>query len=181
MSHWSVRTLETSSRDGYARLIVSLAERLEARGGRLLLFGSHSPQRLKRWGVSRKSILPQGLVSSEELISRLRAEANFVFVPMSFEPGVHERNMRIGFPLLIWGPDYCSAVRWEKWYTPIAEAVRSQAVEEVDDALGRFEQAQHRERLGRAAREVGEKLFSHRVATEIFYGALLRGLGMEQR
>jgi len=174
-------------RGGYARQIAGLAERLAARGGHLLLFGPQSPQRLQFWGLDRKNVLPQGLVSSQELISRLRAEADFVLVPMSFESGDDERNMRISFPskltdytaaglpILIWGPDYCSAARWARRYAPVAEIVTSQAVEDVEAALRRLEQAQHRERLGRAAREVGDKLFSHRAAMEIFQGALLRG------
>jgi hypothetical protein len=87
----------------------------------------------------------------------------------------------VGLPLLIWGPGYCSAVRWAQRHAPVAEVVTSQDVEEVNAALSRLEQAQHRERLGRAAREVGERLFSHRSAMEIFQGALLRGSELEYR
>ena len=39
--------------DGYARMIASLSTSLERRGGRLLLFGPHSPERLERWGLNR--------------------------------------------------------------------------------------------------------------------------------
>jgi len=172
-------------REDYARLVLKLAERLEAQGGRLLLFGAHTQERLRSWGLNRKNILPQGLVPSRELISRLSAEADFLFVPMSFESESDDRSMRIAFPskltdytaaglpILIWGPEYCSAVRWAQRYAPVAEVVTSQAVEDVDAALSRLEQAQYREQLGRAAREIGEKLFSHRAAMDIFQGALL--------
>jgi hypothetical protein len=126
------------------------------------------------------------------MLSRIRAEADFAFVPMSFESGSLERNMRISFPskltdctvaglpLLIWGPEYCSAVRWAQRYAPVAEVVTSLAKEDVDTALCRLEQPQHRERLGKAAREVGDRLFSNRVAKQTFYKALMGGSKIEQ-
>lgn len=179
-------------RQGYTQLIASMAQRLEARGGRLLLFGPYSTEQLKSWGLDRSGVLALGVASQQEMTSRIRAEADFVFVPMSFESDSMVRNMRISFPskltdytvsglpLLIWGPDYCSAVRWAQRYAPIAEVVTSQAMEDVDAALSRLEQAQHREHLGRTAREVGERLFSHRAAMRTFHGALLHEIGPEQ-
>ena len=173
-------------RPGYTQLIASLADRLEALGGRLLLFGPYTHEQLASSGLDRNSVLPQGVVSQNEMIARVRDEVDFVFVPMSFESDSMTRNMRISFPskltdytraglpLVIWGPEYCSAVQWAQQYAPVAEVVTSQAVQDIDAALHRLEHAQHREQLGRAAREIGERLFSHRAAMDVFHGALLR-------
>jgi hypothetical protein len=167
---------------GYPQLILELAICLEKRGGRVLLFGPHSPEILATYGLNRSSIMPQGLVKSDELISRLRNEADVVFVPMAFDPRQH--NMRVcfpskltdytatGLPLLIWGPEDCSAVRWAHRYAPVAEVVTSNEHEELNAALNRLENAGHRKRLGLAAIEIGSRLFSHAVSVDILTRAL---------
>ena len=169
---------------GYARLIAEVAKRLEVRGGSLLLYGPHSPQDLKRWGLDRQNVFPQGLTDPAELISRLRKEADFLFVPMAFDADGMDYNMRVSFPsklvdytatglpLLIWGPQECSAVRWAQLDAPVAEVVTSKGVGEIDAALQRLEQPQHRERLGAAAAKVGEKLFAYENCVGTFFRAL---------
>ena len=169
---------------GYARLIAGVAKRLEERGGSLLLYGPHSPQDLKRWGLDGQNVFPQGLTDPAELISRLRKEADFLFVPMAFDADGMDYNMRVSFPsklvdytatglpLLIWGPQECSAVRWAQLDAPVAEVVTSKGVGEIDAALQRLEQPQHRERLGAAAAKVGEKLFAYENCVGTFFRAL---------
>jgi hypothetical protein len=173
-------------RPGYTSLISSLAELLEKRGGRLLLFGPNSPEQMKAAGLNRNSVITRGVVSPSEIVSIVRAEADFVFVPMSFQSGSLQRNMRISFPskltdftaaalpLLIWGPSYCSAVLWAQRHAPVAEVITSPALDELDAALERLEGAPHRKRLGIAAGQIGERLFSHRIAKQTFDSALLR-------
>ena len=75
------------------------------------------------WGLDLPNIRLGGLLKSDELLRRLRADADVLFVPMSFAADDHD-NMRMGFPskltdytavglpLLIAGPADCSAVRW---------------------------------------------------------------------
>jgi hypothetical protein len=174
---------------GYARLIAELAKSLEPRGGSLLLYGPHSPGELKSWGLDRQNVVPQGVANPTELISRLREQADFVFVPMAFDAEIANYNMRVSFPsklvdytatglpLLIWGPEDCSAVRWARHYAPVAEVVATPEVGEIEAALLRLEEPQHRERLGAAAAKVGEKLFAHRACVEAFFGVLVNGRG----
>jgi hypothetical protein len=172
---------------GYALLIAHLAKCLEQRGGSLLLYGPHSPDDLRRWELDRQNVFSEGLVSPAELISRLRKEADFVFVPMAFDANGKDYNMRMGFPsklvdytatglpILVWGPEDCSAVRWARLQAPVAEVVTSKEVGEIDAALQRLEQAQYRERLGRASAKLGEKLFAYRSCVEILFRALVNG------
>jgi hypothetical protein len=134
--------------------------------------------------LDRRNVLPQGAVASGELISRLRQEADFVFVPMGFDADGMKYNMQVGFPsklvdytatglpLLVCGPDYCSAVRWARRQGSIAEVVTSEKVEELAAAVQRLEQAQHRQRLGLASWEVGNRLFSYRTSVETLFRAL---------
>lgn len=174
---------------GYARMVADLAKCLEKRGGSLLLYGPHSSDNLRRWGLDLPNVLPQGQVDPGELISRLREEADFVFVPMAFDADGMDYNMRVSFPsklvdytatglpLLVWGPEDCSAVRWAELHEPVAEVVTSKEVGEIDAALQRLEQPQHRQRLGRASAELGERLFGHRACVETLFRALVNGRG----
>ena len=169
----------------YAELIAAVAQSLEGRGGRLLLFSPHSSDNLGALGLNRPNIIAQGLLSSGDLIRRLSSEADFVFAPMAFQSDAIRHNMQLSFPskladytatgvpLLIWGPHYCSAVRWADRYAPIAEVVRSQESGYIDAAVHRLENAAYRERLGRAALAIGGQLFSHQSSVEILYEALM--------
>jgi hypothetical protein len=172
---------------GYAPLIADLAKCLEERGGSLLLYGPHSRDELRSRGLDRQNVFPQGLAGPAELISRLRQEADFVFVPMAFEADGMDFNMRVSFPsklvdytatglpLLVWGPEDCSAVRWARLHAPVAEVVTSREVGEINAALQRLEQAQYREHLGLASAELGKRLFGHRTCVETFFRALVNG------
>jgi hypothetical protein len=170
---------------GYARLVVDLAKCLEKRGGSLLLYGPHSPDDLRRWGLDRQNVSPQGLAGPAQLISQLRKEADFAFVPMAFDADEMDYNMRVSFPsklvdytatglpLLVWGPEDCSAVRWARLHAPVAEVVTSKEVGEIDAALERLEQPRHRERLGRASLELGDRLFAYSGCVYTLFRALM--------
>jgi hypothetical protein len=172
---------------GYARLIADLAKGLEKRGGSLLLFGPHSSKDLKRWGLDLQNVSSQGLASPAELVSRLRERADFVFVPMAFDADGADYNMRVGFPsklvdytatglpILVWGPESCSAVRWAQVHAPVAEVVTSKEVGEIDDVLQRLEETQRRARLGRAAAELGGKLFGYQSCVDTLFRVLANG------
>ena len=172
---------------GYARLIAELANCLQKRGGTLLLFAPNSASELRSWGLDLTSVFHQGQVDPGELISRLRNEADFVFVPMAFDAEGADYNMRVSFPsklvdytatglpLLIWGPGDCSAVRWAQVHAPVAEVVTSEDVGQIGAALERLEQPQHRQRLGSAAAEVGDKLFAYENCIATFFRAVANG------
>ena len=78
-----------------------------------------------------------------------------------------------GVPLLIWGPPYCSAVRWAREHEGVAEVVDDAEGEGLQPAIARIcESASHRRRLASRAIEVGEMLFGHAAARRIFCDAL---------
>jgi hypothetical protein len=169
----------------YASLIVALAKRLDVRGGKLLLFCPLSGDELSALGLNRSNILPQGLVDSDQMIRRLRDEADFLYVPMAFDSASIQSNMRLSFPskltdytatglpIVICGPASCSAVRWARDYSPVAEVITSVEPADFDASLNRLDLPSCRESLGRAALAVGTRLFSHQAAFEMLRAALL--------
>jgi hypothetical protein len=172
---------------GFARLIGRLARALAEVDGKLLIFGPHSAESLRSQGLDMPNIALQGLIPSSELIHRLREESDFLFVPMSFDGAGHSENMRISFPskiadytaarvpLLICGPEYCSAVRWALLNHQVAEIVTSESVADLEACLKRFQSTQHRQNLVKAAAVVGDRDFSHHRVQEVFHAALTRG------
>ncbi len=170
--------------EGYARAVRQLAHGLAALGGRLLLFGPLRPEEIKSRGLDLPNVVVCGLVPFRELIERCRAEADFLYVPMSFD--AHDRpNMELSFPskltdytaaglpLLIHGPDYCSAVRWATENPGVAGCVVLEEPSVLQGALQRM--AEHptlRFQLAAQALELGRQLFSHATIRQKFLHAL---------
>jgi glycosyltransferase involved in cell wall biosynthesis len=169
----------------YRRALRLLAESLEPFGGKLLIF---APSKLEQADEKHKNMLWQGLVRSEKLISRLREEADVLFLPMSFTaddranmetsfPSKLTDYTAVGLPLLIYGPEYCSAVRWARENPGVAEVVEGMDASQLSRALGRLaDNPQYLMNLGHRAIEAGERFFSPGKAWKVFQNALL-GLG----
>ena len=107
-----------------------------------------------------------------------------MFLPMSFAPQ-DRQNMEISFPskltdytltglpLLIAGPNYCSAVRWAKENPGVAEVVETVDVALLQAAVDRVvENVPYRQRLAARALEVGRTYFSYETAQATFLSAL---------
>jgi hypothetical protein len=123
------------------------------------------------------------MVSSAELMDRLRAGVDVLFVPMSFAPGDREYSAlsfpskltdytAVGVPLLIHGPDYCSAARWALDRSGVAEVITSEAPEALAAALERLRVPKHRWMLGQNALRAGHRFFSQKVVEELFFEKL---------
>lgn len=169
---------------GYAHALQQLAHSLADVGGRLMLFGPLRPEDLRSRGLDMPNVVVCGLVTFVELIERCRAEADFLYVPMSFD--AHERpNMELSFPskladytaagipLLIRGPAYCSAVRWAKENPGVAESIDTEEPAALRDTLRRLAlNAEHRFQTAANGLELGTQLFSHTQARNQFFKAL---------
>lgn len=174
----------TINGEGYVRRLRALATVLDRLKGTLILYGPLTGARAKELGLDRSNIIVRGLLRSAELIDRLREDADLLFVPMSFR--LEDRtNMELSFPskltdyteagvpLLINGPEYCSAVRWARQEPGVAEIVTSENDSELAEALVRIiEDPAHRQKLSEKAIEIGDKYFSHRRAVTTFVGGL---------
>jgi hypothetical protein len=169
---------------GYAALLRTLALCLAGGGHELLIFGPVNAEQAAAIGINLPHVRLGGLLKADELLLRLRAEADVLFAPMSFAPEDLE-NMRMGFPsklpdytavglpLLIAGPPECSAVRWALAYPGVAEVVTTEASAAMSTAVQRLARdAAHRVAIATCAQEAGGRLFSAAGAYAIFEAAL---------
>ena len=172
---------------GYAQLLRDVATRIAAHQGELLIFGPINAAQAAAWGLDLPNITLGGLLKSDELLRRLRADADVLFVPMSFAAADHD-NMRMGFPskltdytavglpLLITGPADCSAVRWANEHPGVAEVVTAPDADALAPAIDRLcGDSSHRIALARMAQQVGNHDFSAATAAAIFHSALQAG------
>jgi hypothetical protein len=118
-------------------------------------------------------------------MKRFRDEADVLFVPMSFD-GADKANMEISFPskltdytvvgipLLIYGPAYCSAVRWARENDGVAEVVDEQSIDALTKAVMHLSTlAPLRMRLGERALEIGRQFFSYEAVITRFHQIML--------
>ena len=174
----------TINSPGYVELLRRLAHSLDRRHGRLLIFGPITKETAAAAGLLLPNIDLAGLVPAEALAMRLRAEADVLFVPMSFA-AVDEPNMRlsfpskivdytaIGLPMLICGPESCSAVRWARGNHGVAEVVTVNDQSAIDVAVERLiDDLHYRVALAARAAAIGERDFSATNIERIFHGAL---------
>jgi hypothetical protein len=161
---------------GYREMILSFGEVLQAAGHRLML---HSPGAAELATLQPRGLVNGGWIPTEAVAKTLQQETDALFLPMSF----HESdapNMRVSFPskiveycaagrpVLIWGPHYCSAVRWAKEHPGFAEVVETNVEQDVLAAVRRLEDAAVREKAGRKSLELANTYFSHENTFGVF-------------
>lgn len=175
----------TINSPGYIRALIALHDALKPIGGRLLIFGPLTREEARASGLELPNVVVCGLLTSPELMQRFRDEVDALFVPMSFDEA-DRSNMEmsfpskltdytaVGLPLLIYGPEYCSAVRWAKENDGVAE------VAETEDKLAPAVQRLARDparrvELGTHALQTGRKYFAYETVQAVFNRALIRG------
>jgi hypothetical protein len=175
------------SSEAYGKLVGELATVLERRGHKLVVFTKILPESVQRYGLDRPNVTLRPFVPLNDLIRFLHENADVLYVPMSFD-AVDRPNMEISFPtkladytavglpILIYGPSYCSAVKWAKSVpvTP-AEVVDEGGGGVLDAAVGRLEYAEHRQALALGAIAAGGKYFTQARSLEVLYGNLCAG------
>jgi|CXWL01.1.fsa_nt_gi hypothetical protein len=168
----------------YAMMIAKLANLLSEIGAELLLFGAITTEQLRSVGLKSGNVTIQSPTDAGEFIRIVRDRVDALFVPMSFE-SAHRSNVECGFPgkladysatglpILIWGPHYCSAVRWAKENDGVAEIVEEPGLEVLFSAIRRLAcEPQRRLLLGERSMRVGQKFFSRESAMRTFLGGL---------
>lgn len=169
---------------GYNGDLPAVAAALEPLGHRLLVYspacaGGRAPP-----GLDRPNVIPRPAVPSGELLGRLRAEADALVLPMSFD-----ESMRIemelcfpskladytatGLPILLWAPPTASAVQWAREREGALEVVDSADPAALRGAASRLADPAVRESLGRTAAAAGDASFSHAAVIGQFRAALL--------
>lgn len=172
----------TINSNGYIQTLIALSHALLAVNGRLLIYGPMTAEQAQQIGLDLPNVTVGGLLSWPELMNQLRDEVDALFVPMSFDES-DRSNMELAFPskladctavgvpLLIYGPSYCSAVRWARENAGVAEVVETQGgLSEVVQRLAN--NAVLRQELGTRALEIGHRFFAHETVQAVFNRAL---------
>ena len=169
----------------YVQQLVTISHLLEIIGGRLLLFGPINEADLLNTGINVSHVSIGGMLSSAELVQRLNKEADVLFLPMSFEeadldvmatgfPSKLTDYTAAGLPLLIWGPESSSAVKWAADEPNVAAVVTKPESELMAEMLRELkENCEWRRELAAKSIEVGNKYFHPNIASETFYSNLI--------
>jgi hypothetical protein len=170
---------------GYAQAIRMLATALEALGGKVLLFSPLTTEHAQALGLDLPNIELRGLLPSTEFIKCVREEADALFVPMSFEEG-QRSNMEIAFPskftdytcaglpLIVHGPEYCSAVRFAREHESFALVITTEEQTEFSESLRSLANSSRmRHDLASQAIRVGGLSFEIEPASQKFRNAIL--------
>jgi glycosyltransferase involved in cell wall biosynthesis len=170
----------TINTPGYIQALRRLRDAVASVNGKLAIFGPLTQEDARLNHLDGPNVLLNGLVESSELLKRLREEADALFVPMSFSPE-DRSNMEmafpskladytaVGLPLLIYGPEYCSAVSWARENDGVAEIIVREDCDLLNETIRRLAQeADYRVKLGERALEVGQRYFASDVAQRVF-------------
>ncbi len=172
----------TINSNGYIRALLALQDALKPFGGRLLIFGPTAPAEAQQFGLNDPNTEVRGLLPSTELLTKLRNEADALFVPMSFEardrinmemafPSKLADYTATGLPLLVYGPAYCSAVTWARENEGVAAIVESES--DLRNAVALLaNNPDTRIAFGKRALTVGREYFTHDRAQQIFLQSL---------
>ncbi|HKC63953.1 MAG TPA: glycosyltransferase [Pyrinomonadaceae bacterium] len=169
---------------GYAESLTQFAAVLEKVGGMLVVYSNLSADDRHSCGLTGRHITVRPILPIKELLASLREDVDALFVPMSFT-AEDAQNMKVAFPskladytiaglpLLIWGPSYCSAVRWAQENAGVAEVVAAPDAETLEQSVLNLMTNEHyRRSLGENALLKGREFFAHEVAVEKFHQAV---------
>lgn len=162
-------------------LLSTLAQMIEPDGSKLVLYTQPNPPKS---AIRGSNVEFRGFTPNALLVSALRDEIDVLVLPMSFDPR-DRRNMEVSFPskltnytaaclpILIWGPPYCSAVRWAKSAPGLAEIVEENNRESLAAAVKSLRSDPARcIALARAAAAAGARDFDWPVIRDQFFSVL---------
>lgn len=170
---------------GYVEALKELSAALASVGGRVLVFGPLSQSEAQAVGLNLPNAVLRGFLDSADLIVTLRDEADVLFAPMSFAkedrpnmemafPSKLADYTAVGLPLLVYGPQYSSVVRWATDNPGVADVVTNEGGGHLSEAVSRLRSSpEHRVELGKRALEVGREYFSYDVIQGVFDRALV--------
>lgn len=168
----------------YARALQRMATALRTIGGRLLVFGEAAPEIASVICQEPNVEWRQRVESSQALIRQCRAEAHTMYVPMSYReqdrpnaevsfPSKLADCTAVGLPLIVDGPEYCSAVRWARENPGVAEVVTDRSVDALKKTVARLiKDGAHRLQLARESICRGQEYFGFNRAISTLYSIL---------
>jgi glycosyltransferase involved in cell wall biosynthesis len=156
----------------YIQPLKDVAQALKPMGGILDIYTNAPGSWLQSVGLNGDNVRLRGFQEPRKLAETLAGTADALLVPMSFSrrlrlemtasfPSKLADYTAFGLPIMIWGPRYCSAVRWGLDNLGAAAVVDSPAAEAVVQKVRSFKD-DHHARLAMAQRgvDVGNRDFS---------------------
>jgi Glycosyltransferase Family 4 len=169
----------------YSPQLQIIANELQKIGGKLIIYGPLTPESAISLRLTADNIRIGGLLPATDFVDIVRAEADILLVPMSFDikdranmersfPSKLTEYTAMGLPILIYGPSYCSAVRWANENHGVAEVVSEEDPNRVLLALERLLSPEYRFLLAQNAVDKGDLFFSHTQSQVQFLSQLCR-------
>jgi glycosyltransferase involved in cell wall biosynthesis len=175
---------------GYKDLVLQMGRLLKSEGHQFILHSPQAANLLKE--PSTEGMVDGGWIPTESVAQKLRETADVLFLPMSFKPE-DVANMTVSFPsklveycaaglpVLIWGPDYCSAVRWAREHPGFAEVVETGKEEAVIEAIRKLADATRRQQMGKCSLSLARDFFTHEHTFGLFLKALENGSAIDPK
>jgi hypothetical protein len=175
--------------DGTAELLRQLAGVLSPRGGYLDLYTRTTREHLAVLGLDLPNVRVCGFFPAAEMGERVGRTAHALFLPASFDP--RERidvstlfpskladYTAIGLPVLVWGPEYSSAVRWSINNPGATVCVTNADPMAVGSAVARLSaDPAHAAAVAARGIEAGAACFAPDSARDTLYAALRGAAG----
>jgi hypothetical protein len=165
--------------------MVTFARAVTARGHRVMAFSPQHVQLASRAAAAGVAVEAHAPVHSDELMARLRADADCLFLPQSMIetdrpwvetafPSKWADYSTLGLPLLVWAPPASSSARFIAEHPGCAELVTGADASALDPAIAHLEaSAGHRRFLAETLLAVSRDAFDPRAAFERFGSALM--------
>ena len=164
---------------GHVAALRDLASALATFGATLNIYGPLAHTEAEKVGLALDNVRLCGLISAGRFLETLRDEADVLFLPMSFAQ-VDRENMSFcfpskltdytaaGLPIMIYGPEYSSAVRWSRDNGDAVMTVTEEGVPALKHAAEMFCSPEFRATMARRAVGAGERTFNHSCCYELF-------------
>jgi len=165
--------------------IVAFARVVTARGHRLVAFSPQHAQLAARAAAAGATIETHAPVHSDELVARLRADADCLLLPQSMVeadrswvatafPSKWADYSTLGLPVLVWAPEGASSARFVTEHPGCAELVTSADPTAVEVAIARLEgSADYRRSLAETLLALSRDTFDPHAAFDRFRSALI--------
>jgi hypothetical protein len=165
--------------------VLAFARAVAARGHRLMVFTPQHALLSQRAADTSTTIDAFAPVPSDELVVRLRREADCLFLPQSMQdadrpwvatafPSKWADYSTMGLPLLVWAPPAASSARFIGDHPGCAELVTSADPTALTPAIERLESGTpYRLSLAAALAREGKRAFSPQAGWQCFSSALL--------
>jgi len=159
----------------------SLADCLATLGGHLDLYITDEAWASSlSWGLNTQRSRHAGFLPPRELVQRIALSSGGLFLPASFHakdkldvstlfPSKLVDYTAAGVPILIWGPEYCSAVRWGKANPMAAAIVTSQAKPALLQGIKQVLDPLTGNQIAQAGNAAGNRDFDqHRICSSFY-------------